>query len=228
VPPLAPTCSVALSDPKITVTYTTPIGTSPALYAEIWRYDTVNNVTARIATNLRAGTSNQTYQDYTPAHGIGYQYWSRAVATDKSYTDSSKTAVTTLTMARACISDVLNPASNNALLSNTQMDDAQDYTLALLEFKNALAPVAQFGDLRHRLFKVTATAPTSELSTQYANLQAIQALEDTVCYRDPSGNKLFCSMPKLDAQLFSQGGLGAQVTIELKEVYYNENLSAPS
>lgn len=249
MPPPAPTCSAAVSSNglAISVTYTTPISASlPALFAEIWRLDTTTGIAVRLATNLlvTSGLSlGLIFADYHTTHGVGYQYFCRVYATDGSSADSPKTSSTTLTLTRGCLSDTLNPSAFNASLYNVQMQDAQDWIPLsptsgagggstgaigsasppwLSEFKNTTAPSAYLGAIKHRTFMVQGIIPVSELPTQYANLLAIYALQDTLCYRDPSGNKVFCVLPPLDLKYFNQNAHGIEFSLQLYEVYYSE------
>src|SRR5262249_6556209 len=161
---------------------------------------------------------------------------------DGSSADSPKTAAVNVSLKRACVSDTLNPTAFNCSLYNVSMSDAPDYIPLnsvsaaggggsgqigsnspswLTEFKDSMAPTAYLGSVRHRTFTVQGVIPPSEEATQRANLKAIFVLQDTLCYRDPTGVKLFCVMPRLPFKYYNQSVRGTEFALEFYEVYYN-------
>jgi hypothetical protein len=129
MPPPTPTVSVAVASPCINITYATPNGSPPPLFAEIWRSDSVlGNI--RVATNLPSSIAGLTYADYHVASGLAYVYWCRAYATDGTYTDSTKSAATTLTLGgQACINDTLYPSLYNALIWSEDEEETEDFRI---------------------------------------------------------------------------------------------------
>src|SRR5262249_7641470 len=178
MPLTAPTCiaAVSASGLAINVDYTTPIGSAPPLFAEVWRVDTSQALTVRLQTQLLVSSGlsiGLRFADYHVASGVGYQYFVRVYAVAGSSADSPKTADVNVTLKWACLSDTLNPTAFNCSLYNVSMSDAPDYIPLnsvsaaggggsgqigssspswLTEFKDSTAPTAYLGSVRHRTF----------------------------------------------------------------------------
>src|SRR5262249_3972573 len=155
---------------------------------------------------------------------------------------SPKTTALSLSLFRACLSDTLNPTAFNCSLYNVSMSDAPDYIPLnpvstaggggsgqigsaspswLTEFKDSTAPTAYLGSVRHRTFTVSGLIPPGEEASHGINLRKMHDLQDTLCYRDPVGNKLFCVMPRLPLKYYNGTVRGTEFALEFYEVYYN-------
>lgn len=172
-------------------------------HTDLFRYvDSEGILTAiRIAADLG---EDAVFSDYHIVSGVGYRYFARSFLSTGGYTDSDPSSLMVNTLDGLWISEVTSDSqtSNAAQSLNlfiTTAKKQQNYQNASRKFKGRTSAMTIFGQQTGLSFAYDVIIPRSSFA-QLDTLQAIFDVNNTLCIRDPLGNRMFGRMNAIPFQ----------------------------
>jgi hypothetical protein len=222
--PLAPTFVIDTpSAGAIRLTVTNPVGGAAVVTNDIYRKLDTESAFMRIATGL---APNPVFVDYNVPIGVVATYYvvgiSAALTTATSATAFSRIGAASGLLLHA----ISSPASS---MTNLLWDEARTeeltQTVALLQYVGRRRPVAEFDGTGGHTVRAGVTLPGS--GSGRAQLIALLAAQDVICYRDQRSRRVFGVLKALpftdDVTALGTDALGTYATtIEITEVDYTE------
>ncbi|MCL6453547.1 MAG: glycoside hydrolase [Alicyclobacillus sp.] len=205
---------------RISVTINNPAPSSgqPAVaYNDLYRRNSGASTWTRIATQLPAGA---TYHDYATASGQAYDYKVTTVGNNGTQSESVVSSAS-ITFSGVWLHDPLDPSgtAHRFRLPEQNRTAQAQYVQTMMQFEGRTLPVADVADQQTRQVQVTIDCLNSN-----GDLQALRTLigiQNTLCYRDARGRKLFgvvAAIPETDQWW------GTQVQLTVQAVDYSEDV----
>lgn len=219
-PPNTPTLAIVndAANGRNVITITNPAGGAPPAASSnaLYRKRSSDSTWTRIATGLAV---NAVYSDYTPRSGYAYDYKVRTTSTTGSTADSA-TSTTTLNLTKTFLHEASNPSGTIRGYRDTTVGGrSSDWVPELTqnEYVGRTNPVSEYGP--HEQYTVQAQILVIDGTGDYDALQSVHQRKVIVCYRDPSGKKVFGTLPS-----FSESdNMGyASVALRVDQVDYSE------
>ena len=163
-------------------------------HTDLFRYVSSEGILTAIRIAADLG-EDAVFSDYHIISGVAYCYFARSFLSTGGYTDSDPTSPITNTLDGLWISEVTSDSqtSNAAQSLNLFITGARkqvSYQSTSRKFKGRPSPMTIFGQQTGLAFSYDVIVPRANLS-QLDTLQSLFDANDTLCVRDPLGNRLF-------------------------------------
>lgn len=195
-----------------------PGGTEPAVTAN-WIFRRVQGQDDLAWQRLSTTVANDgTFDDYTAADGLLYEYLVRAVGANGTYRDAGVAYDVPLALRGSWLHAVSDPAGTIYRFRYNGAGGVENWTpeLTLTQYAGRVNEVAEYGE--HETFTASAAVQLDgqdevDVAREFARLKTI------LCYRDGSGRRLFGVIP---AQSIGSTGYGGTTSLDITQIDFSE------